>query len=302
MRHCLLGVVLALGFSSAQAAVDLDQYGLTGSWYNPLVSGQGFMLEVYPNAVDGHTGVMFGGWFTYDDQSSQPIWITLQGNVADSGAGARLTMYAAQNGYFDKLPKPSTFEVGYADINFSDCTHGQVDYFFSTTGKSGSIPLQRLTNNLTCSDTGAPQLFPSNSSYWLSGAWYDKAVPGQGLMFDIDPYAGLLFGGWFTFANDTHRSDSSANQRWYSLQLNRPPQPHADLTDIPIYATSGGKFTVASPVTTTQVGTATLTTNDCDDLQLDYTFTAGENNGASGTMHLLRPGPTPFDCDFHPIF
>jgi hypothetical protein len=299
MRHYLLGILLALGSVSAGAAVNIDQYGLTGSWYNPLASGQGFMLELYPNIVDGHTGVMFGGWFTYDDQTGQQIWITLQGNVSDTQSGARLSMFAAQNGYFDKLPKASTFNVGYADISFTDCTHGKVDYVFSTTGKTGTVPITRLTNNLTCSDTGAPQLFPSNSSYWLSGAWYDKDVSGQGLMFDIDPYAGLLFGGWFTFANDTHRSDSSANQRWFSLQLSRAPQPQADLTDIPIFATSAGKFTVASPVTVTQVGTATLSTTNCDDLQLDYTFTAGENSGASGTMHLLRPGPTPVDCDFN---
>jgi hypothetical protein len=299
MRHCLVGGLLALAFGSATAEVQMNQYGLTGSWYNPLVSGQGFMLEVYPSAVDLHTGVLFGGWFTYDDQTGQQIWLTLQGDVNESQSSSRVALFAAQNGYFDKLPKPSTFEVGFADISFSDCTHGKVDYSFSTTGKTGTVPITRLTNNLTCSDTGAPQLFPSNSSYWLSGAWYDKAVPGQGLMFDIDPYAGILFGGWFTFANDTHRSDSSANQRWFSLQLSRAPQPQADLTNIPIYSTTGGKFTVASAVTVTQVGTATLSTTDCDNLQLDYTFTAGENNGASGTMHLARPGPTPVSCDFN---
>ena len=297
MRHILFGVLLALGVSSA-GAVNLDQYGLTGSWYNPAASGQGFMLEVYPDTVDAHTGVLFGGWFTYDDQSGEQSWYTLQGNVNDSEDSTRVAIYSSHNGYFDKLPKGDTFQVGYADISFSDCTHGLVEYFFVTTGHGGTIPVTRLTNNLTCSDDGVPQLFPSNSPYWLSGAWYDKAVPGQGLMFDIDPYAAFMFGGWFTFSNDQHRSDSSNNQRWYSLQLAQAPQPHAALTDIPIYTTSGGKFTVGGGVTTTQVGTASLTASDCNNLRLDYTFTSGENSGATGTVDLVRPGPTPSSCDF----
>lgn len=35
---------------------DLNQHGLTGSWYEPATSGQGIEVEVFPNLVEPGTG------------------------------------------------------------------------------------------------------------------------------------------------------------------------------------------------------------------------------------------------------
>lgn len=296
MRNFLFALLFVSTASFAQ--VQLDQFGLTGTWYNPAVSGQGFMFEIYPDIHGTGHGVVFGGWFTYDTLTGAPVWYSLQGDVDADQPVATVTIYNAQNGYFDKLPAPLVYTVGTATLTFFNCTHGQVDYSFSTTGATGSISLTRTTPNVTCSDTGAPQLYPSASTYWDSGSWYDRGVSGQGLLFDIDPTDGNLFAGWFTYATDTHRSDSSANQRWYSLQIDQAPQHNVTLAGIPIYVTSGGAFNVATTITQTQVGTADLTVTGCGSMTMDYTFTAGEDSGMTGTINLNRPGPAPADCDF----
>ena len=44
--------------------VELDQHGITGSWFNPATGGQGFEIEAYPDAWDDGQGALFAGWFT----------------------------------------------------------------------------------------------------------------------------------------------------------------------------------------------------------------------------------------------
>jgi hypothetical protein len=44
------------------------------------------------------------------------------------------------------------------------------------------------------------------------------------------------------------------------------------------------------------VGTASITFTSCSAATLKYTFTAGANNGLSGTQNLVRTGPTPAGC------
>ena len=42
-------VVVVRGFTLPGTAVDLNQHGLTGSWYEPATNGQGFQIEVFPD-------------------------------------------------------------------------------------------------------------------------------------------------------------------------------------------------------------------------------------------------------------
>jgi len=69
------------------------------------------------------------------------------------------------------------------------------------------------------------------------------------------------------------------------------------LEDI-IKKSSGGVFNNPAHVTTAAVGTGTLAFQSCSAATLAYTFTAGENNGQSGTIHLQRATPTQAGCGF----
>ena len=278
------------------SGVNLDQHGLTGSWYNPATSGQGFEIEVYPDAVGAGTGIFTAGWFTYDVVAGGgPRWYFLSGNVSSANTTAELQIAANYGGNFN-APSSSISEqlLGTATIHFSDCDHGTLVYSFTDgSGRAGTVPLARIDPNLGCGLGGDSGADPANSL--LSGNWYNSATSGQGLIFDISPSVTNLFAAWYTFAVDGSSIGGPASQRWYTLQFGQFSASTTSAT-VPIYATSGGKFDDPSPVTPIQVGTADVAFQSCTSLTLTYHFTGGENVGLSGTINLTRAGPTPLGC------
>lgn len=282
--------------ASATAGIDPDQHGLTGSWYNPATSGQGFEIEVYPDLVKPGQGLLFGGWFTYDvDASGGRRWYSLSGNVNSATPVANLQIGIAQNGNLDAPPVVGAQAVGTAQIVFSDCTHATLDYQFSDgSGRQGSIPLLRLTPNVTCSDSGNSG--QDASTYLLSGSWYNPDTSGQGFVFDFSPSINNVFAAWYTYKVNGQQVPGTASQDWYTLQSGQFQPGMSSLSNIPIVQTTGGIFDNPTATSTSQVGSADIAFSSCDTMTLTYRFTSGDNNGRNGTIHLRRTGPTPQGC------
>ena len=281
----------------AAAGVNLDQHGITGSWYNPATSGQGFEIEVYPDAVSAGQGVLFAGWFTYDVAASGGRrWYALQGNVGNADPSATLSIFTDEDGNLNAPPSVSAGPVlGQATLSLSDCAHGSLTYQFTDgSGRSGTIPLTRLTPNVTCSPTGDNGV--AGSDYLLSGNWYNPATSGQGLMFDFSPSINDLFAAWYTFRPSGHKIGGGASQDWYTLQTNRFVPGMTSLAGIPIVQTAGGVFDNPSGTNSVQVGTANIAFQSCNAMTLTYDFTSGDDAGQHGTMSLSRAGPTPAGC------
>src|SRR5207342_184819 len=91
-RNGSMGPNVATTFSGASASVrsspppttgpDLDQHGLTGSWYQAATSGQGFEVEIYPDLTAPGTGLAQVSWFTFDTTvggADHQRWYTLSG-------------------------------------------------------------------------------------------------------------------------------------------------------------------------------------------------------------------------------
>ena len=94
--------------TSPAATPDLNQHGLTGSWYEPATSGQGFAVEVFPNQSPGN-GQVFVSWFTFDTVSGgagRQRWYTLQGDVGTGQPNAALTIYQNTGGNFNARRPP----------------------------------------------------------------------------------------------------------------------------------------------------------------------------------------------------
>lgn len=278
---------------SGAALVNLDQHGLSGAWYNPATSGQGIVMEVDPDLYGPGLGLLFGGWFTFDSLGG-PRWYTIQGQVGNTSAAATMPIYASTGGSFNAAPATTTSKLGMATLQFSDCTHGSLDYTFSDgSDRRGHVPLTRLSTNVTCTaqgDNGAPP-----SDYLLSGAWYNPPTSGQGFVFDINPSQNILFAAWYTFAHDaTPNADASA-QRWYTIQASFVPGI-SSLDGIGIFETSGGVFNTPSIVTTALVGRASVAFHGCATATLGYAFSAGTNSGQTGTVELSRIAPVPAAC------
>ena len=89
-----------------QGTPDLNQHGLTGSWYEPATSGQGIEVEVYPDLSSG-MGSTFVSWFTYDAVSGgadHQRWYTAYGPVVTGQPNALLTIYQNTGGNFNAPP------------------------------------------------------------------------------------------------------------------------------------------------------------------------------------------------------
>lgn len=284
--------------SVASAAMDLNQHGLTGSWYEPATSGQGFEVEVFPDLSAPGTGFVQVSWFTYDTvigAAERQRWYTLQGPVVTGQANASLTILQNVGGNFNALPKTTAQPVGTATLSFDTCSSGQLSYSFTDgTGRTGTIPLTRLTQNVTCSTSSAR---PTNADFALSGNWYDPATSGQGLTVEVNPTSSTVFAAWYTYAPNG-ASAGAAGQRWYTAQPTTTFSPGSRSIPVTIRETTGGSFDVPTPPgqQTVDVGSGTLAFQSCSAATFSYTFTAGTSSGASGTINLQRIGPVPKGC------
>ena len=282
---------------SAAAAVDLNQHGLTGAWYEPATSGQGFLVEMFPDLSASGTGLVQISWFTYDaivGGAERQRWYTLSGVVATGQPNASLTIYQNIGGNFNASPITTAQPVGTATLTVATCSNGQLSYSFADgTGRTGTIPLTRLTQNVTCSTSNAR---PTDADFALSGNWYDPATSGQGLTVGVNPNSGTVFMAWYTYAPNG-ASAGAAGQRWYTAQPSAFA-PGSRSIPVTIYETSGGAFdapTVPAP-NTVPVGSGTMAFQSCSAATFSYSFNGGSSNGDSGIIALKRVGPVPAGC------
>lgn len=268
------------------AAFNPDQFGLTGTWYNPATSGQGILLQVLPDHNAAGSGLLFAGFYTFtSDGDGARVWYTLQGDVTNTGAAAQLGLYTATAaGNFAAGPTVGARQVGNASLRFGDCAHMTLSYTLSDgSGLSGTIPLTRLTTNTSCSPAG--DLGESDPRALLSGAWYVPATSGQGLVLDVSPSDNVLVGGWYTYS--AAASADQNRQTWYVLQSHGLLPGVTTIENVPIYTAGGGVFDQPTLVVSSQVGTANVRfAADCRSITLDYAFSSGDNSGQRGSMVL----------------
>jgi len=284
------------GAGGAPPTFVLNQHGLTGSWFEPATSGQGIEIEVYPDLVAPGTGLLQGSWFTFDyvaaGGAATQRWYTFGGNVQTGRASATLTLYQNVGGNFNALPITSAVQVGTVVLSVADCVTATMAYTFTDgSARSGSIPLVRLTPNVTCSASGATS---SNADFGYSGNWFDPATAGQGVVFEVNPNAPAVFFAWYTYAPNG-QSQGAAGQRWYTGLASYTPGSRT--LPVTLYETTGGLFNSVLPAAhTVAVGTATARFSSCNAAQLTFELTGGSNAGAAGTINLSRVGPVPAGC------
>jgi YVTN family beta-propeller protein len=297
-----IGCCLAFGQfimpAAGAGAFDLNQHGLTGSWYEPATNGQGFEVEVFPDMVAPGTGATQVSWFTFDTVAggaSHQRWYTLSGNMVSGQPNAALTIYQNTGGNFNSPPTTNGVVVGTATLSFDTCGSGHLSYTFTDgSARAGVIPLTRITQNVTCSTTGTR---PTNADFAFSGNWYNAATNGQGFTAEVNPLNGALFMPWYTYAPGGAGA-GAAGQRWYTASGAFAPGSRSIPVDL--YETTGGVFdmpTVPAPASV-KVGTGTLAFQSCSTATLNFNFTGGSSSGSSGTIALTRIGPVPPGCAF----
>jgi hypothetical protein len=274
-------------------AVELDQFGVGGAWFEPENSGQGFALEVFPDLIAPGRGLVSGGWFTFATTpggADRQRWFTVAGELTAGQRLAELTIYRNIGGSFDAPPVTTARTWGTAWFSLESCDAARLEYQIGSA--RGSIALRRLLGNATCGTLGSTT---TDVDYALSGNWFQPATSGQGLIVENNPAAGQFFLTWYTYAGNTATQSESA-QRWYTGQAASTRGQRR--FDTAIYETVGG--TLDEPPGSTQrtqvVGQGSFDFLDCTHARFAYSITSGANAGRSNTIELSRVGPAPPDC------
>jgi hypothetical protein len=279
--------------------ININQEGLTGTYYNTTTSGQGMQFVIRPDDANPGTGVLFGAWYTYDVEAGgtdTQRWYSIQAQVSSDSTTAHVTIYQNTGGMFDAPPATTAVAIGTGTLQFGSCTFGEFTYDLDD-GRSGAIAFNRLLSNVNCVETGTPTDPPSDAGF--SGAWYDPALGGQGLILDVSAsdanVATQIFGGWYTYAANAAPDSGAAGQRWFSIQGSNTISTGS--SSLILYESTGGTFdSSATVVTTDQVGTAILTFESCTAATFAYQFDAGDLAGTSGSIELSRLGAAPASC------
>ena len=189
---------------------DLNQHGLTGSWFEPTSSGQGVQVEVFPNRSTG-TRSVFVGWFTFDTVvggAERQRWYTALGQVVTGQPNASMTIYQNTGGNFSAPPATDAEPVGIATLSFDTCSSGQLaytlSYFPDGSVRTGDIPLTRLTQNVTCSTTTANF---TNADFALPGTGTTPQRRARDWR-SSQPEFQAFFAAWYTYAPTARRWSS----------------------------------------------------------------------------------------------
>jgi len=289
--------VALAALSPAPVGPSLNQHGISGFWYNPSSDGQGFAVEVFPNSIAPNAGLLAGAWYTFAPAPAggpeRQRWYSFDGAAHTGSATAQLTVRRNIDGIFAQPPTTTAAAVGSATLTMTSCTTGTLSYALNDGSGSGSIPLTRLTPNVSCTTSGTGGSF--HPDFALSGFFNDPGLSGQGIFLELNPNLPVLSAGWYSYARASIPG-GSPRQRWYTLQLGSYTLGTRSFSGIPILATAGGTFNGQPSTATSQVGSANLQLLGCGGASLVYAFTSGENAGLSGTIALARTGPAPPGC------
>lgn len=254
---------------------------LSGLWYEPDTSGQGFYFEIKPEQQ-----IVFGGWYTYAGAGAassekslkagpRQRWFSLYATFTPGQTSSTMTILRNTGGNFDAPPITQGVSVGTGTLTFQSCTSGRFDYQIDLDGtpRTGSIPLTRLGSAQYCQQGWTPtfSLSQQGISPALDGAWYDPNTSGQGFQFAFLPQDGnLAFLSWYTYDVNGQFAGSDG-QRWYTVAGSYTPGS-AHAFNLAILQNSGGNFD-APPITTgVQVGTASLSFSSCNNATLTYSI------------------------------
>ena len=267
------------------ASVGADQAGVSGTWFAPWASGQGLMLDWIAPAR-----TLFASWLTFaPDAGNDPSglrWYTLQGTLATGSPEATLDIVLSEGGRFGSgITTPR--RVGGAHLRFESCDRVQFSYRFDAeenAGASGLVTLSRLVPTDHCIGFPADGAPVGANGEGISGAWFEPASSGQGLVFDAITEADTLFATWFTY-DPEGAADDLHQQHWFTLQgpLGRDGQG-----SLAIIRTTGGTLVEGPTHNSQRVGTATITRLGCDRLRLDYQFDDSEVAGSFRSINDFR--------------
>ena len=180
---------------------------MSGSWYTPDRSGEGFTLQVLDD------GSALAVWFTYSPAGNQ-AWIYADGGRIDAERIRFEHAYTTRGPRFGPAYDAAELRLdpwGTLEFRFTSCNAAEVAYAGPAAWGSGTRPLSRLTA-LAELECGGKRRVGENGARTLEGlrqrggSWFDPARNGQG--WNLEPLPdGRTLVYWFTY-------DANGEQAW----------------------------------------------------------------------------------------
>jgi hypothetical protein len=110
----------------------------------------------------------------------------------------------------------------------------------------------------------------------LSGSWFDPSYSNQGLVLEVNPQVGIVFGGWYTFTSSAQ--NSNAGLSWYTIQSGAPLASGIRSVPVTIYRTAAAALGFnANPGQQTNMvtvaGNGTIVFQNCAEAKFAGTIT-----------------------------
>lgn len=241
---------------------------VTGSWFEPATSGQGFVLHP---TDDQRTVFSFYGF----ENNGKHLWLTGVGTEPlEPGKTITVDMRIASGGNFGSFTPDEISDEswGTMDIVFDTCHRGTAEL----DGLSGQqimdlVHLARV-DGLEC-DQRTP---PKAKTAGITGSWYDPATTGQGLILHSinDKQMVVSFYGY----------NNNSEQMWLIGPYNGQVAWGEPL-EMPMTVATGGNFGEFDPqdITRTEWGTLTINFADCNNATATLSGTDGQQ-----TMNMVK--------------
>lgn len=218
-RRALLAALMTAGLAGGGASLAQQSInrGLTGNWYNPETSGQGLMLEVFPENEK-----IFVVWFTYEPAGGRQLWLTGTGDY--QGAEAQFDLLRRAGGRFDRPGEPEAQTWGAGALRFESCDKAVFRY--TQEGESPvDIPMQRIAPDHSCGQAPAagggeprrehivtvtnhrfdPEVLSvqtGDTVTWINAGGEHNVVATDGEFVSGDPASGWRYSHTFSTADD----------------------------------------------------------------------------------------------------
>ena len=195
--HGFIAGAVLLGFTGMAHADFIDKW-VNGLWYEPLnndESRRGLSLNYLPRGPEW--GILFAAYYTYDETTGAPFWVTGTGRVESGDFSVTMTLRLVEGGSFGAVPgTPTTTdpEWGTATLTFHSCDRMTFEWTSPnvTDGSNDFTPDINLTTGSTDSICVYEQEFAGCPAFATAGP---------------DPRTCLIPGGEYTedlhLTNDT---------------------------------------------------------------------------------------------------
>jgi len=244
----------------------------SGAWYDPAQDGHGLQVQL----LAGNRILAF--WYTFDPAGNLAYFI---GDGPFDGSSVTLTNLRPMGTFFPPAFNSSQVSLqafGSMRLEFSSCGAGRVSFDLPSGFGQGSMNLTRLTQpaGVNCGSTLTTTA--TGPMAGASGAWYNPAMNGQGLIMESLP-GGLLLATWYAYG-----PAPLGGQAW----LTGLGSVQGNTATLRMLKLSGGRFIPnfnPALITRPELGTATITLNSCSSGSVTYAFAQGFG---SGTIPLER--------------